>query len=167
MHGRQRTILRTLLSDRTREMQTHLALNKLRLVIRMVLPKPRSSLNFADLKDKHGTRMTDQIKIDLAASSTLKEWMGVPPTLHPLSRSFEEHPDLAKWHLRTQRSHHPSRFMGSHIACFPAQDPRSQTSSTAPHGHEFTLLPQRILQGPNTLGERQASGPLWGHIEPN
>ncbi len=83
MHGRRRMILRSLLSDRTHAMQTNFAVNKLRKVIQMVLPKPRSSLNFADLKDKDGNHMTDQIRVNLAASSTMKEWMGVPPTLHP------------------------------------------------------------------------------------
>jgi hypothetical protein len=61
-------------------MQTNLAANKLRKVIQMVLPKPRSSLNFADLKDKHGNRMTDQIKVDIEDNLTMKHWMGVPHT---------------------------------------------------------------------------------------
>lgn len=74
MHGRRRSLLRSLLSDRTQTMQSHMALNKLRQVIRMVLPKPRSSLNFADLKDKDGDRMTDQIKVDIEARSTMKNW---------------------------------------------------------------------------------------------
>ncbi len=39
MHGRQRSLLRSLLTDRTRAMQTNLAFNKLRRVIRMVLLK--------------------------------------------------------------------------------------------------------------------------------
>jgi hypothetical protein len=96
MHGRQRTLLRSFLSERTHTMQTHLALNKLRQVIRMFLPKPQSSLNFADLKDKDGNRMMDQVKVNIAANSTMKEWMGVPPTIHPLSRSFEDNPDQWK-----------------------------------------------------------------------
>jgi hypothetical protein len=145
MHGRQRTILRTLLSDRTREMQTHLALNKLRLVIRMVLPKPPSSLNFADLKDKNGNRMTDQIKIDLAASSTMKEWIGIPPTLHPLSRSFEDHPDQWKQLLNgtyvPNDSNIPADLWTHILPAFQpkSQDPRLQAQLHTAMNSPFTL----------------------------
>jgi hypothetical protein len=72
----------------------------------MVLLKPRSSLNFADLKDKDGILMTDPVTIDKEASSTMQQWMGVPPTLHPISRLFEDNPD--QWKHLLQGTHTPN-----------------------------------------------------------
>ena len=99
----------------------------------MVLPKPRSSLNFADLKDKHGNRMTDQIKVDIEANSTMKHWMGVPSTLHPISQSFEHDPDLWKQLLNgtyvPNDSYVPNDIWAKVLPAFQqkSRDPRLQS----------------------------------------
>jgi hypothetical protein len=96
MHGRLRQRLRVAMSDRMRDLETLLASKKLGRLIRSLLPKSSDPLNFNMLLDSDGTPFRSDAKTDKAAAAIMKDWMGVPDSLHPIASSLEA--DQHLWH---------------------------------------------------------------------
>ena len=89
MHGRQRTILRAKLSERCKQMQHSISINKLKKVIQMIIPTERSALDYAAIGGNDGETMTMKMA-DIAANRTMQKWMEVPENIHYIAQEFEE-----------------------------------------------------------------------------
>jgi hypothetical protein len=78
------------MSDRTRDQEALLASRKLGRLIRSLLPKSSEPLNFNALLDKYSVHFRSEAKTDRAAADTMKDWMGIPTSLHPIACFLEE-----------------------------------------------------------------------------
>jgi hypothetical protein len=96
MHGRQRKRMRIAMSERVREMENLLATQKLGRFIQKLLPDFTDPLDFHQLRDGTGALFPTPEAADKAASDTMREWMGVPPSLNSIADSMENEPDC--WH---------------------------------------------------------------------
>jgi len=96
LHGRQRQQLHVAMSVRLRDLETLLASQKLGRLISSLLPKSSEPLNFNMLLGSNGAHFRTDAKADKASANTMKEWMGVPTSLHPVAQSLETDPQLWK-----------------------------------------------------------------------
>lgn len=81
LRGRQRTILRAKLSDRCKEIQHSMSINKLKKVIQMIIPTERAAFNFAAIKVDGNQIINDKLA-DLEANRIMQNWIEVPKNLH-------------------------------------------------------------------------------------
>jgi hypothetical protein len=77
-----------------KDLETLLASRKLGRLIRSLLPTSSEPLNFNMLLDSDGTHFRTEAKTDRAAAHTMKDWMGIPASLHPVALSLEDDPHL-------------------------------------------------------------------------
>lgn len=71
-----------------------LASRKLSRLIRSLLPTSSEPLNFNMLLGSDGAHFRTESKTDRAAAYTMKDWMAIPASLHPVALSLEDDPQL-------------------------------------------------------------------------
>ena len=82
------------MSVRMKDLETLLVSRKLGRLIRSLLPTSSEPLNFNMLLGSDGAHFRTEAKTDKAAAHTMKDWMAIPDSLHPLALSFEDDPQL-------------------------------------------------------------------------
>ncbi len=81
--------MRLATSDRVREMETMLATRKLEQLIQKLLPDYTDPLDFSQLQDASGVLYRTPEEADLAASNTMRDWMGILSALNSIAAALE------------------------------------------------------------------------------